>query len=246
MRGPATLTDELTDPRGVLRERHDGYTLVRTPECPTFHCGNGLVLHDWTDEPEAWVECCGAHLPDIAQIHIEYETDAVLAREASVNCLGPLRALARPAPVDVRLLAAGDWATMAELAHAIVEERYPGSRPYTDWRTANHQIACDEGRARWWGAFDGDQLVGSAGLYEDASWARFQTVLTRESHRGRGVCSTLIHAMVTEVASRRSGDEVILVAEAGSQAERIYRSVGFRPVGTQGEYSRPRGKADGR
>ena len=246
MRGPATLTDELTAPRGVLRERHDGYTLVRTPECPTFHCGNGLVLDEWTDEPEAWVAHLDAHLPDIAQIHIEFETDTVLAGEASVSCLGAVPPLLRSAPVEIRLLEARDWPAMGELAHANIEGRFPNSRPFTDWSTANQRRDCDAGRARWWGAFVGDELVGGAGLYEDARWARFQSVLTRTSHRGRGVCTTLIHAMVTEVASRRPGDEVILVAESGSQAERIYHSVGFRPIGTQGEYSRPRSEGDRR
>ena len=65
-------------------------------------------------------------------------------------------------------------------------------------------------------------------------------MITAAAHRGRGVCTTLVHAMAADVAARRPGEEVILVAAAGSQAERIYRGVGFAPIGSQHELSRPR------
>ena len=139
----------------------------------------------------------------------------------------------------MRPLEEHDWTAQKALAIAAVEERFPGFRPYSEWRIAQHhaQVAAD--LARWWGAFLGEQLVGSGGLYESASWARFQDVITAPEHRGQGVCTTLMHAMCAEVAGRRPGDEVVLVATRGSQAERIYVRVGFEPIGTQFEVSRP-------
>lgn len=80
------------------------------------------------------------------------------------------------------------------------------------------------------GAFYGDELVAQMGIFHDAQIARYQSVETRVTHRRRGVCSALLrHA--AQWALRRA-QQTVVVAEADSDAGRLYRRMGFSPTET--------------
>ncbi len=100
------------------------------------------------------------------------------------------------------------------------------ARWYLD--SARHHI--ERGHGTWWGAFDGSTLVGSLALLHRGEDARFQEVGTLSTHRGRGVCTALVSHAVRTLLDRHPGTRVCIVAEQGSQPERIYRRLGFEAV----------------
>jgi GNAT superfamily N-acetyltransferase len=79
----------------------------------------------------------------------------------------------------------------------------------------------------WIGAFSGAELVASCGIFQGNGLTRYQEVVTAPSHRGLGVASQLVFRAF--VLTRELGyPELTLIAvDAGSQAERIYRRLGF-------------------
>lgn len=266
MRGPATITDELTQARSANFVRGAGFVAVNTPEFPGYHCGNMLVLdHPPSIErfPE-WVGIWGRELgrrPEVGRFLVQWETGleqpnhlkgylegALIPDAGTVNTLASLAELEQPAAgVSIRPLGSeADWNALVELTVANTEVQYPGQSKFGRWRAGSHRENCEAGKAVWWGAFgagpEGDEetLLGSAGLYESADWARFADVITHPNHRNRGVCSTLIHAMCTDLVTSRPDVTVVMVSTPGTQAERIYHRTGFEPVGLQWEISAPR------
>ncbi|HVK89327.1 MAG TPA: GNAT family N-acetyltransferase, partial [Kofleriaceae bacterium] len=56
--------------------------------------------------------------------------------------------------------------------------------------------------------------------------ARYQDVQTAASHRKRGIAGALLAAAAAKVPSA----ELVIIAELGSAAERVYQRVGFRAI----------------
>lgn len=258
MRGPATDTDELVLAPDSQILRRDGYDVLVTPTNPRWWEGNRLVLHAAPDpaELDRWLSVWRKELgsrPGLVRVMLTWETGradpgwpegAVPAAwhptPATVLRLGALRQPARPAAVTCRPLAVeAEWADWVAMTVAQIGERWPGQEPFAVWRCGVHRARVVAGGARIWGAFDGRRLVGGAGCYEAVGWARFQQVETRTDARGRGVASALVHAISADVRARRPKVEVIVVAEPGSTAERIYRRLGYEPAGIQWELSAP-------
>ena len=100
-------------------------------------------------------------------------------------------------------------------------------RRFARWRTK-----VDAGRGVWIGAFDGELLVGQMGIFVGNGLARYQHVQTAATHTGRGIAS----AMLVDCADRaRQIDPeatIVIVADEGSAAGRIYRRAGFSRVET--------------
>jgi hypothetical protein len=260
MRGPATLTDELTQARSANFVRGPGFVAVHTPEFPGYHCGNMLVLDRAPSQarfPE-WVRIWGRELgtrPEVGRFVLLWESGleqpnhlkgylegTLIPDPATVNTLGAVAPPERPnVAIAIRPLGSGaDWRALCDLTVANTETQYPGQSAFGRWRAGSHRENCEAGKAVWWGAFQDDTLVGSAGLYESGEWARFADVITHPDHRNRGVCSTLVHAVCTDLRHARPGVTVVMVSTPGSQAERIYHRAGFEPVGLQWEISAPR------
>jgi predicted GNAT family acetyltransferase len=67
--------------------------------------------------------------------------------------------------------------------------------------------------------------VGCLGLFFLAGMGRFQSVVTAEQHRNRGICKTLL----SEVISRTAGfaGPLVMVADEAYHAGKIYESLGF-------------------
>jgi GNAT superfamily N-acetyltransferase len=90
-----------------------------------------------------------------------------------------------------------------------------------------HRAAYESGRASWWAAWSGGTAVAAAGVYDGKGLpARLQEVVTHREHRRRGACTRLLSA----VLARAGPEGALLVAEAGSDAHRIYSRLGFEPV----------------
>jgi GNAT superfamily N-acetyltransferase len=83
-----------------------------------------------------------------------------------------------------------------------------------------------------------DGLVASAcELFCHEGIAQVESVLTVERHRGKGFASAVVSRASTE--ARAAGNELVfLLADAIDRPQRLYRELGFEPVGSIWEFTR--------
>ena len=111
--------------------------------------------------------------------------------------------------------------------------------PFLNRRFETLRDIIRQGKGGWFGAFEGDLLVGDGGLFWGDSLARFKNIETRESHRRRGICGTFVEN-VCHLVTERVG-EVTYVFEADNEeyeAGRVYESLGFRKTELVGSFCR--------
>jgi len=243
-------SDRRARSRATRVTQGDGYDVVRTPDRPDFRSGNQLALHrlataaDLPDLLAAWRRELGG-VRGITHVVLSAESEAPeppadLAAAAAAHGLAVevddvlVLATYRPrepsCAVAVRPVLAGEWDAVLALAHEVHDD---GEHDFRAWQVGDHRDLVAAGLARWWGAWRDGRLVGSAGLVADATLARFQEVKVAPAHRRRGIASALVSAMVADhLTGPRAPAPLVIVAERGSSAARIYRSVGFAPATT--------------
>jgi predicted GNAT family acetyltransferase len=210
--------------------------VVRTPDEPRDAQGNMLVLAE-SPVPgglEGWLARFAAELPDVAHRAFAWDgppgdTDELVAAGFIVTVLQVMVADAHgwtPARSDlqVRTLTADEVVASHTLAFAMSERHGDDDRARLRRRASWHAGLVARNAARFYGAFDHDELVASLGLVELGDVARFQDVQTAAAYRRRGLATALIAA----AASAASAPRLVIVAEPGGAAARLYERVGFR------------------
>lgn len=91
------------------------------------------------------------------------------------------------------------------------------------------------------GAFDGDELIGTVTLALDfppnqPHRAEIGKLMTRVSHRGKGVAKALMRAAET-MAVARSRTLVVLDTAADGGASKLYEGLGFTLAGSVPDYA---------
>jgi len=89
------------------------------------------------------------------------------------------------------------------------------------------------GRGAWFGAFLDRTLVADLGIYHSENLGRFQSVETHPDYRRRGYAGSLVYQASRHALGQMGLGTLVLVADAGSPAESLYRSVGFLPTERQ-------------
>jgi ribosomal protein S18 acetylase RimI-like enzyme len=241
----------------VLTDKGE-YVVIRTPANPAFWWGNYLLFRTPFAPGDAVARQATfqSEFPDAEHLALGIDTtDGVAGPEDELTALGleidrstvmtatEVREPARPNDTSqYRFLSSDDdWEQSLEMSLACatmkVDEAY---RVFNRRRAEAERSLCEAGKARWFGAFDGDRLQASLGLASDGSGvARFQNVQTHPDDRNRGIASTLVHR-----ASRYGFDELgahtlVMVADPGYLAIRIYRSLGFSDNEVQLGMARP-------
>jgi ribosomal protein S18 acetylase RimI-like enzyme len=220
------------------------HLVVRTPDNPAYWWGNFLLLPtapadeevatDWLREferelPEARHRTFGvdgtdgslADLAPFAALGLETEASSVMTADAVHEPPRPnTEATYRPLASD------DDWAQQIEVSRAGEEVGY--SLPFVTARTRAERRLVDAGYGAWWGAFEGDRLLASMGLFTASpGLARFQNVKTHPDARGRGLAGTLVHRVSRYGFEELGATTLVMVADPDYLAIRIYRSVGF-------------------
>jgi ribosomal protein S18 acetylase RimI-like enzyme len=228
---------------------HDeGYAIVRTQQAPEYFSGNMLVLsarpaktdHQRLEDDFArliggppaivhrsfaWPEDTGtiADLHSYADYGYEASMCSVLVAERDAVHAGEINT-----SVDVRLFDSDrDWQDWARLT--LTDMPNPGSDASlgcVDFQRSAYRRLIERQFGNWWGAFIDGELVGSLGLFFFGRIGRFQSIVTREDQRNKRVCRTLL----TEVIKRAAGarDRLVIVADEGYHAIRLYESLGFK------------------
>ncbi|MEV8371620.1 GNAT family N-acetyltransferase [Kribbella sp. NPDC056861] len=235
------------------------YLLFRTPFAPGDGAVREVIFH--REFPEAEHVALGIDSTD-GVVGSEDELKA-LGLEIDRSTVMTATEVNEPARPNVtsqfrELSSDDDWEQQVALSLACatmkVDEEY---RVFSRRRVEAERGLCEAGHARWFGAFDGGAGDGGAGGQAHARWpggrlqaslglasdgsgvARFQNVQTGPEDRNQGIASTLVHR-----ASRYGFDELgahtlVMVADPGYLAIRIYRSLGFSDTEVQLGMARP-------
>ena len=88
-------------------------------------------------------------------------------------------------------------------------------------------------------AFDGDELVGYAGVLLGGSEADVQTVAVLPAVQGRGVGRVLLAELVTRAATAGAASLLLEVRADNEPAIALYSSVGFERISLRRRYYQP-------
>lgn len=126
-----------------------------------------------------------------------------------------------------------DWGKWVKLELEEREEGYSeeGYRIYLEGRVEVYQKLNQKGQGNFYGAYLNDELIAAAGLFHQNKIGRFQMVRTKETHRKKGICKTLIHHMCQE--GFQQADTLVIAADKGYYALGIYERMGFKSSESQ-------------
>ncbi len=244
------LTDMWVLPKETNFLERDGYCIADTPDFRTYYGGHYLLLDEAPapEDVEAWFkrwEDERGALPETSRYVVwEQAADAepwnapalpegtVYERIPTMARSGPIDPV--PVPDGIRLKRVSNSVDRAKLVDFIIElgvgEHGEGYTAFARWRFERYFESLRRSGGSWWAAFDGDDIVGSLGLFESPSLCRYQEVQTKPSHRNRGIATALVGRALASSQTRFAKATAIICPNEGGQAERIYTRLGFHTI----------------
>jgi len=237
---------------GIMRD-HGDCIEVRTPDNYDFWFGNYLLL---AVPPEVagiagWGKQFAALFADVPEVkhmclqwtddgrdtramRLEFERLGWVFDQTSVLSATKTTPL-RPAPADVdfrEITSAADWAAVLEQQvltrpDGFAEAAY---RSFKNKRLSVFRALIGAGHGHWYGAFKGPELVADMGIFHREGISRFQEVSTHPAHRRQGICAALVHNVSGKEQAARVGNRMVILADRGEPAERIYKSLGYAEI----------------
>ena len=106
---------------------------------------------------------------------------------------------------------------------------------FIQWRLEQRLKSAMLGNGGWWLLMNQGMPVASCGLFFDPNglMGRFREVTTHPEWRGRGFATTLVGLLAQNFLTQGQVQELIIVSEPDSIADRIYRKLGFKAVSYQ-------------
>ncbi|QWF24343.1 GNAT family N-acetyltransferase [Nocardioides sp. LMS-CY] len=228
---------------------HGSFLAVRTPDNPTYYWGNFLLLPrpPTTEELPAWVDRFRSTYP--RSRHLAFGVDG---GAGGLDDLEPFRLAGLEVDASSVMTATSvhepprpnreatyrplsghdDWRQQLELG--IAGEHEESGQEFVVAKTAAERTLSERGIGAWWGAFVGDRLLASMGLFSASpGLARFQQVKTHPEARGRGLAGTLVHRVSRYGFEELGAATLVMVADPEYLAIRVYRSVGFTDAEVQ-------------
>lgn len=234
-------------------ERHEGHAVARWHHLPTYRGGNFIAFDRAPEDADvaAWDALFAERFracPKVTHRHYAWSLarHGWGAREAFVEAgftvehtqvLGldrleaPPRgpALALDGAPDVRVVTSDeDWSAAFEV------QREAGDGTYDDMTRVllgRYRAIAEAGHGAFYGAWLDGELASCCGVVAVApGTARFQSVVTSRPFRKRGIATALVAAATQATCADPLVTDVIITADAGSSAERIYRRLGYGPI----------------
>jgi hypothetical protein len=236
---------------GVIEEKPD-YYVIRTPSNPLFWFGNFILFKNspCNEDYLTWMDIHQSEFGEtLAHVTFgwdsenqgtvdEFQHNGFNLVDDVVLRMRKYKAIARiNRDIEIRKISNDrDWAAVTALQVKVdTEDMGFGDEDKGAFRKSQ-EIAfrkmIEIGLGDWWGAFLGDELISSMGLFfdRDLTIGRFQNVATASKHRGKGACTTVL-----DYASRNAF-EVVGVKELAintgddesNPAKHVYQAIGFR------------------
>ena len=238
---------------GSAVEDRGTHVAVRTPDNSGFRWGNFHLLArpPAPDEVAAVLAAYDADFPDGAfrTFGVDGTTEQSALVEplvaagfnldrATVMTATSVHPPPRPDSTAVyrTLTSDDDWSQRVEVSVAVDPEESAGEGylAFATQRALAERRLCEERHGAWWGAFLDGQLGSVMGLVDAGDGlARYQNVETHPEFRGRGLAGTLVHRVAAYGFDDLGARTLVMVADPGYLAIRIYRSVGFEDTETQ-------------
>lgn len=218
-------------------EEYDDHLVVRTPANPTYYWGNFVLVTDpgAVGNAAGWLHRFESCFPEAEHRAIGLVADP--ADHAPWSAAGLFFELAdvlvAPSTIPGRSLPAGyevrelrtpeDW----ERSNRLRQLAFPDQDEFEERVTATRTEVTAGGALTWFGAFAGPELTAELGIVDcGGGLARYQSVLTHPDHRRRGLTSHLLGVAAAH-ATARGADRLVIIADGGSDAGRLYRAAGF-------------------
>jgi ribosomal protein S18 acetylase RimI-like enzyme len=231
-------SDAATSPTGLVSERIEGAYVDCVHEYPAYWHGNRIVLdrppspselERWRErhrELFAWRE--GSY-PAVITWYDQLDVPAPeIADEVQTALIAPSAFADAPLPDGLQAAdLAGDelWEGVAELGRAI----RPGRAEFDRWRVATLRALAERGRGFYRALVDErGAVVAALGAFHADGVGRYANVETAPAFRRRGCAAYLITSALRDLRKRL--DHVVIVADTDSEAERLYRALGFVPI----------------
>jgi ribosomal protein S18 acetylase RimI-like enzyme len=239
---------------GVVEDK-GRYLVVRTPTNPDFWWGNFLLYPDapdaraaarghdasWLDDHDREFPVAKARLfawdrPDGAAGEIDGFLREGFALDDSVILTATAAAIHSPPKLAadvavVPLATSADWEGAARALTAAFAPNRSGTledlRTFVDRQLTRYRAMQSTGVGQWFGAFVEGELAGSLGVVRHGELGRFQLVGTDPRFGRRGVCSTLVHHAARVATGELGVTTLVMAADAGYHAAKVYESVGF-------------------
>jgi ribosomal protein S18 acetylase RimI-like enzyme len=240
-------TSLLLDGHRAQADEHDGFIAVHTPGNPGYFFGN-FLLYDRApraEDADRWVQDFESIFRDRSAVrHAAFawsiqddrgEIEPFLARgytyhESVVLTASAVRECSVPGGLHVRSLQSdADWLGQLQLGLANREEQYePQSYAQFKARQVEHHRYISDAYGVWLGAFDGERLAGSCGIFPAGEGiARYQDVGVHPAYRNRGIARALLSAAAQHAVERFGASQFVIVALENDFPRKIYERAGF-------------------
>jgi RimJ/RimL family protein N-acetyltransferase len=106
---------------------------------------------------------------------------------------------------------------------------------FIQWRLEQRRQSANLGNGNWWLLMHQEVPVASCGLFFDQYGlkGRFREVTTHPKWRGRGFATKLCGMLAQKFLKQGQVQELIIVSEPDSIADRVYSKLGFKAVSYQ-------------
>lgn len=235
---------------GIILDRGD-YLVIQSPANPLYYWGHFLLFPKPPESSdfERWrqlfaAEFCalphvkhialGWDAPDGAQGEIQPFLDAGFDcfqdRVMAAECVNP-----PPHPnASIQMGALqtdAQWAAAFELHLRCHGNDDPtGDLTFVRSQWARYRAMTQAGCGVWFGAYLGEQLVGSLGVIVEGKLGCIQEVSTHPAFRRQGICGTLLHYASQHGFQELGAQQLVIVPVAEYNAAQIYASIGYRQV----------------
>jgi GNAT superfamily N-acetyltransferase len=234
---------------------HGEYLVVRSPANPSFWWGNFLLLPEAAlsdaggdaggrDRVATWIARFARAFPGAGHVALGIDTPSAGQDPAdflavgfdlernTVLATGAVREPPHPnRTASIRPLASDDdWHQSLELrlACSLAEDERFSGRDFLERRTSQARTLAQAGHGTWFGAFTGDRLAAQLGVFSDgAGIARYQGVETHPLARRQGLAGTLVWRAGAYALAALGARTLVIVADPGYSAIRVYRAAGF-------------------
>lgn len=224
---------------------------VRMEDLPNYYYGNFLLCRSAPQAQEIphWIHTFDAAFSDVkgvAHRTFVWCEDAApseacrkeleahkfeVAWDAVLTCDTPSAARGKPKELDLRRIESdADWEAVIAAQIEIGQEDWDVP-DYAEFKRRNLlqlRDMCQNGLGHWVGGFVDDTLVSNMGIFAQNGIARYQSVGTQRAHRGRGYASSVLEFAAQEIRRTHSVDQFVIIAEAESNAQKLYQNCGFQ------------------
>lgn len=233
---------------GQVDDRGD-YLVMRTLTNPNYFWGNLLIFDRPPEEGDAerWRALFHKEFPDPRIYHVTLAWNSPTGEIGAVDQFKSLdfkhedkvvlsaSRLVKPRyfnpALEVRTFdSEAQWEEMIEVETLSADDHLPPAEWEKFYRAQAKRFWAMQvaGLGHWYGGYLDGKLVCGLGLFYREGLGRYQSVVTHPDFRRRGLCGTLVYETGRRALEKTSARELVMCADPGYHAIKIYEAVGFK------------------